>query len=53
LNGFWRTAFDFGASDRALSDEQIARSKHGVLLALTAAGMVVLAYHGEGLPRSW
>jgi phosphate transport system substrate-binding protein len=43
---------DFGASDRALSDEQIGEAKRGALLVPTAAGMVVLAYHGEDLPAN-
>lgn len=40
---------DFGASDAALSDEQIARVKAGVTLVPVTAGMVVLAYHLPGL----
>jgi phosphate transport system substrate-binding protein len=43
---------DFGASDRALSDEQIAEASRGALLVPTTAGMVVLAYNPEGLPAA-
>src|SRR5262245_39779650 len=34
---------DFGASDRAMSDEQIARAKRGALLVPMTAGIVALA----------
>jgi phosphate transport system substrate-binding protein len=40
---------DFGASDAALSDEQIAEAKHGVRLVPATAGMVVLAYNLPGI----
>lgn len=36
---------DFGASDAALSDEQMARVKAGARLVPVTAGIVVLAYH--------
>lgn len=36
---------DFGASDAALSDEQIAKVKAGAMLVPATAGMVVLAYN--------
>jgi phosphate transport system substrate-binding protein len=42
---------DFGASDAALSDEQIARVKTGVRLVPVTAGIVVLAYNVPGLDR--
>jgi phosphate transport system substrate-binding protein len=42
-------AVDFGASDAALSDEQIARVKAGARLVPVTAGIVVLAYHVPGL----
>src|SRR5215470_3390294 len=45
---FLADAVDFGASDAALSDEQIAQVKGGVQLVPVTAGMVVLAYN---LPR--
>ncbi len=40
---------DFGASDSALSDEQIASARDGATLVPTTAGMVVLAYNLPGL----
>ncbi len=42
-------AVDFGASDAALSDEQIAKVKPGAALIPATAGMVVLAYNLPGL----
>ena len=46
---FLADAVDFGASDAALSDEQIARAKSGARLVPATAGMVVLAYNLPGL----
>jgi phosphate transport system substrate-binding protein len=40
---------DFGASDGALTDEQMARVKAGARLVPTTGGMVVLAYNLPGL----
>jgi len=40
---------DFGASDSAMSDEQIARVGRGAQLVPATAGMVVLAYNVKGL----
>lgn len=40
---------DFGASDSAMNDAEIAQVKRGVSLIPTAAGMVVLAYNLPGL----
>lgn len=40
---------DFGASDAALTDEQMARVSQGVQLIPTLAGKVVIAYNLEGL----
>ena len=42
---------DFGASDGAVTDEEIAKVGRGVLLVPTTAGMIVLAYNPEGLPH--
>ena len=42
---FLAQAVDFGASDAALSDEQIARAKAGASLVPVTAGIVVLAYN--------
>ena len=41
-------AVDFGASDAAMSDEQMARVPGGVLLLPVTAGSVVLAYNVPG-----
>ena len=41
-------AVDFGASDAALSDEQMARVKSGARLVPVTAGIVVLAYNMPG-----
>src|SRR5262249_30002422 len=46
---FLADAVDFGASDAALSDEQLARVKWGARLVPATAGMVVLAYNLPGL----
>lgn len=46
---FLAHAVDFGASDAALSDEQLASVKPGAQLVPVTAGMVVLAYNLPGL----
>ena len=46
---FLAHAVDFGASDAALSDEQMASVKPGARLVPATAGMVVLAYNLPGL----
>jgi len=46
---FLADAVDFGASDAALTDEQIARARSGAQLLPATAGMVVLAYNLPGL----
>jgi phosphate transport system substrate-binding protein len=48
---FIANAVDFGASDAALSDEQIARVTPGARLVPVTAGIVVLAYNVPGLER--
>ena len=40
---------DFGASDAAMTDEQMAKVANGARLVPTTAGMVVLAYNLPGL----
>ena len=45
---FLARSVDFGASDGALTDEQMAGVERGVRLIPVTAGMVVLAYN---LPR--
>lgn len=49
VRGFLAEELDFGASDAALSDEQIAQVKRGVRLVPATAGLVVLAYQVKGL----
>ncbi len=46
---FLAAGVDFGASDAALSDEQIARAPAGARLVPATAGIVVLAYNLPGL----
>src|SRR5262244_1853124 len=46
---FLAQAVDFGASDAALSDEQIASARAGASLVPVTAGIVVLAYNLPGL----
>lgn len=49
IKRFIQGSVDFGASDAAMSDAQIAQVKRGVLLIPATAGMVVLAYNLKGL----
>jgi len=49
MKRFLASAVEFGASDAALSDEQIASAKGGAALVPATAGMVVLAYNLPGL----
>ncbi len=46
---FQSGSVDFGASDAALSDEQMARVQAGARLIPASAGIVVLAYNVPGL----
>ena len=46
---FLADAVDFGASDAALSDEQIGRARSGARLVPVTGGIVVLAYNLPGL----
>lgn len=46
---FLADAVDFGASDAALTDEQMAAAPNGAVLVPATAGMVVLAYNLPGL----
>jgi phosphate transport system substrate-binding protein len=46
---FLAQSVDFGASDGALTDEQMARVAAGARLVPATAGMVVLAYNVSGL----
>jgi phosphate transport system substrate-binding protein len=47
---FVNDAVDFGASDSALTDQQIATVKRGVQIIPVAAGSVVLSYNVPGVP---
>lgn len=47
---FLEDKVDFGASDAALTDEEIASVKRGAVLIPVTAGSIVLAYNLEGLP---
>ncbi len=49
VNRFLADEVDFGASDAAMTDGEIAKAKRGVKLIPTTAGMVVLAYNIPGL----
>ena len=49
ISRFIAESVDFGASDAALTDEQIAAVKRGALLVPTTAGMVTVAYNVPGL----
>jgi phosphate transport system substrate-binding protein len=46
---FLAEAVDFGASDAAMNDEEMASVKRGVQLVPMTAGAIVLAYNLEGL----
>src|SRR5262245_8539890 len=46
---FLAETIDFGASDAALNDEQMARARAGVRLVPVTAGIVVLAYNLPGV----
>jgi phosphate transport system substrate-binding protein len=46
---FMAQEVDFGASDSAMSDEQIAQVESGVQLIPATAGIIVLAYHIPGV----
>jgi phosphate transport system substrate-binding protein len=45
IERFTSNIIDFGASDIAMTDEQIARVKRGVLMLPMTAGSIVLAYN--------
>jgi phosphate transport system substrate-binding protein len=46
---FLRQEVDFGASDAAISDEEIAKVERGVKLIPATAGIIALAYNLKGL----
>jgi phosphate transport system substrate-binding protein len=43
---------NFGASDAAMTDEEMDQVKEGVQLLPMTAGIVVMAYNSEGLPQN-
>ena len=47
---FLKGTVDFGASDAALTDEEIASVKRGAVLIPVTAGSIVLAYSPDGMP---
>lgn len=49
IRRFVAEAVDFGASDAAMKDEEIAKVQRGVKLIPATAGMVVLAYNLPGV----
>ena len=49
IRGFLAEELDFAGSDAALSDEQIAQVKRGAQLVPATAGVIVIAYHVNGL----
>src|SRR5215510_3007269 len=49
IKQFMAGVVDFGASDAAMSDEEMAAVARGVQLLPLVAGSIVLAYHLEGL----
>lgn len=50
INRFLAESVDIGASDAALTDEQIAKVKRGALLIPATAGSLTVAYNPEGMP---
>lgn len=48
---FTQGTVDFGASDVAMSDEEIAQVERGVLLLPMTAGSIVMAYNLEGVEQ--
>jgi phosphate transport system substrate-binding protein len=49
VSRFLADSVDFGASDAAMSDAQIASAKQGAVLVPATAGLVVLSYNLPGL----
>ncbi|MEX1045698.1 MAG: phosphate ABC transporter substrate-binding protein PstS [Chthoniobacterales bacterium] len=50
VKNFLQGVVDFGASDAAMTDAEIAKSPRGAVLIPAAAGSVVLAYNLENVP---
>jgi phosphate transport system substrate-binding protein len=51
VKNFLQGVVDFGASDAAMTDEEMAKSPRGAVLVPATAGSVVLAYNLEGVPN--
>ena len=51
VKNFLQGVVDFGASDAAMTDEEIAKAPRGAVLVPATAGSVVLAYNLEGVPN--
>ncbi|MBV8887724.1 MAG: phosphate ABC transporter substrate-binding protein PstS [Chroococcidiopsidaceae cyanobacterium CP_BM_RX_35] len=51
IQQFTQNLVDFGASDVAMTDEQIAKVKQGVVLLPMTAGAIVIAYNVAGVPN--
>ena len=49
VKNFLQGVVDFGASDAAMTDEEMAKSPRGAVLVPATAGSVVLAYNLEGV----
>lgn len=49
IKQFTKETVDFGASDAAMTDEEIARVKRGTVLIPMTAGSIVLAYNLPGI----
>jgi phosphate transport system substrate-binding protein len=52
IKQFQQGLTDFGASDAAMTDEQIAATKNGVQLIPMTAGIIVLTYNLPGAPNN-
>jgi len=50
VKNFLQGVVDFGASDAAMADEEMAKSPRGAVLVPATAGSVVVAYNLEGVP---
>ncbi len=51
IKRFMAQTVDFGASDSAMTDEQVAQVKQGVQLIPVTAGSIVLAYNLPNIPK--
>lgn len=51
VKNFTQGVVDFGASDAAMSDAEIAKVQNGVVMIPATAGSIVLAYNLPGVPE--